>query len=234
MPATGSDAQPKKRGNGGKRKKKTSTEAEEDDQDDDLTKMVITLQKSQLLTSHTVRQLVAHNWDFCMLPTTAAIVQAGEYVAKRYAEAIKEKGKGHGLGSPHVHVAAAVIEEMAQPKANPTNPDMVVQSLHQVFQERGPELVNEIFTHFRVKEAYTPEGTEAMTKSNISRQPTSNTGRGKRRPPSRHHSECNARSLADSDRRARRSSKHTERCLAERTVQRQLRQLQIKHGCDRC
>ena len=78
--------------------------------DEDLREMVAHVSKLSIQTSQTTRQLVGSLWATYLLPPTAPHALAGLEAGQNYNKQVMKKRKGHGLGPPHPHVVAAVLE----------------------------------------------------------------------------------------------------------------------------
>ena len=110
--------------------------------------MQIVNAKLTLWCAQQVRSLTGSVWDFMMADAGHAAAIAAKEMGKQYDEQVKEKGRNHGLGSPHVHTAVAfmkALDEMAgKQKA----------ALH-AFAALAPamtkEQVNDAMPYFRVQ-----------------------------------------------------------------------------------
>eukprot|EP00959_Pyramimonas_sp_CCMP1952_P141423 2960016-Pyramimonas_sp.AAC.1 len=63
---------------------------------------IISLQRLGLSQDAQGRELAAAIYDFWLCPSSAKVVKSGKEAAADYLKAVKDKGKGHGLGSPHL------------------------------------------------------------------------------------------------------------------------------------
>ena len=125
--------------------------------------------KGQLWLMQQVRIMIGVLWDFVLVPAVKDVIKAMEFAAGEYGKKVKQQGKGHTLGSPHVHVAQAMVEELSVIKPEGENEEEAIKLLKQLdahFQEKGMTAVGELITYCRSKLAYhDPEQQgEAMCK----------------------------------------------------------------------
>ena len=133
-----------------------------------LQEQVVALQKLSLNSAQGMRALMAQV-DFCLLPADAAVAAKGLETSKEYATQVKKRGKGHGLGSPHLHVAASVVESLSTyvPKEGQLSEaakemQAVLGKFYQEMEKEGKEAMADAFKMCRLKEAYDPTATGAQ------------------------------------------------------------------------
>jgi hypothetical protein len=144
----------KRRGAGGEDRKNKKEDEDEDTidvQPMELTEIIKLLAKGQLQIFQQIREIVAGSWatyESEETELTTASIEAG----KKYNEVVKEKGRGHGLGSPHIHVLLAAIEA----DLPHLNDDLKKQlkDIAKALETKGKKYISEHFFHFRVKEMY--------------------------------------------------------------------------------
>lgn len=78
-----------------------------------LAAMVVNLQKLSLYQQQTIRSLCSAAWITYKVPNGSACVGRAREAGQRYSAAVSKKRSGHGLGSPHIHIAMAAIEGVA-------------------------------------------------------------------------------------------------------------------------
>ena len=77
---------------------------------------LLALQKLCLQNAQSIKALMAANWEFAIAPAsslTATPIEVALQVGANYDKTCRERGKGHGLGAPHLHTSVAMIEAMA-------------------------------------------------------------------------------------------------------------------------
>ena len=145
---------PKSGGNGSMKASARSAASYEDT----LARSIVALQKLSLKHDQEIRELAGALTDFWLAPKTLQAVKAGMEAGADYMEEIKKRGRGHGLGAPYTHVAAAFVEALAAEAEGP--PKQTLTTFMELVAERK-ETVTECFGAFRVKEAYSAEETPA-------------------------------------------------------------------------
>ena len=95
------------------KKQKTKTEAEL------LNQATVAICKLSLQSAQQVRQLAAACWSTFLIVSSASLVKACSAAGQAYNQAVKQKGKGHKLGSPHLHVLLALVEDTASDAKTP-------------------------------------------------------------------------------------------------------------------
>ena len=117
--------------------------------EDPLGRSIVALQKTELQTRPEIREFAVALTDFWLAPKTLQAV-------KDYMEEVKKRGRGHGLGAPHTHVAAAFVEALAV-EAEEAPKQVLTTFMALVAAKQGT--VTECFGAFRVKEAYSADET---------------------------------------------------------------------------
>ena len=142
--------------NGKDKKEKRQAEEEEEVMDDldpmNLVDIITLLTKGQLQLHQQFREVVAGSWvtyESKETPFVKDSVAAG----KGYSETVKEKGKGHGLGSPHVHTLLAGLEADVAEELEEGIKEMMKQLVLGLVG-KGKKFISEHFYHFRVKQMY--------------------------------------------------------------------------------
>ena len=122
--------------------------------EDTLAKSIVALQKMSLKHDQEIRELAGALTDFWLAPKSLHAMEAGA----DYMEEVKKRGRGHGLGAPYTHVAAALVEALAaEAEGAPKQTLTTFMELVAVRQET----VTECFGGFRVKEAHSADETPA-------------------------------------------------------------------------
>ena len=81
-----------------------------------MTDCVVALAKLTLQNGQALKALMAATWDCAIAPSSSpdpTPIVAALQVGEQYSQTCKEKGRGHGQGPPHVHIAPAFIEALA-------------------------------------------------------------------------------------------------------------------------
>ncbi len=76
--------------------------------------MVLAMGKLTFQNPQTNRQLPAAVSTVHLLELKDTVVQACMITSKNYDKAVREKGKGHGLGAPHNHVFATFVQALLE------------------------------------------------------------------------------------------------------------------------
>ena len=125
--------------------------------EDSLGRSIVTLQKLSLKHDQEIRELAGALTDFWLAPKTLRAVVAEMEAGADYMEEVKKRGRGHGLGAPYTHVAAAFVEALAVEAEGA--PKQVLTTFMALVVARE-ETVTECFGAFRVKEAYSADETQ--------------------------------------------------------------------------
>ena len=78
----------------------------------DLEDATLSLHKLTLRNSTDIRRMKHMLEDFWLTPLNSAPIKAGREGGKQYGLAVREAGKGHGLGPPHVTVALYFLRSL--------------------------------------------------------------------------------------------------------------------------
>ena len=70
-----------------------------------------------------------------------------------YDAAVKAQGKGHKLGSPHLHIAPAVIEVISKDESLPSSTRQTLTTLTAFFDHLSQEQMDQLIPFFRVKKS---------------------------------------------------------------------------------
>ena len=119
---------------------------------------IVALQTLSLQHDQEIRELAGALTDFWLAPKTLQAVKAGMEALADYMEEVRKRERGHGLGAPYAHVAAAFVEAFAVEAEGA--PKQVLTTITALVAARQ-ETVTECFGAFRVKEAYSAEETPA-------------------------------------------------------------------------
>ena len=97
-------------------------------------------------------------WTTLLCPFGAALLGPARAAAADYAKAVHGK-KNHGLGSPHVHIAAAFLEAAAASKKLGEAERAWLTSALKTFEaEGGQQLLAEVIPHFRLRDLRARKG----------------------------------------------------------------------------
>ena len=80
----------------------------------ELVRMVRDLSLMTLQNSASIRQLNAAVYSMGILPGKLKCIQASLKAGKAYSAAVKAAGKGHLMGSPHLHKGLAFLEGLQE------------------------------------------------------------------------------------------------------------------------
>ena len=126
--------------------------------EDTLGRSIVALQKLSLKHDQEIRELAGALRDFGLAPRTLHAVKVGMEAGAGCMEEVRKRGRGHRLGAPYTHVAAAFVEALAvEAEGAPKQALTTFMALVAARQET----VTECFGAFRVKEAYSTDETPA-------------------------------------------------------------------------
>lgn len=118
--------------------------------DEGLAAMLLNLKKMSLYQQQTLRSLCSAAWTRYKVPNGSACVVRAREAGQRYSAAVSKKKVGHGLGSPHIHIAMSVLEGVAAIGEAAQMPDErgVLMVLLEELTNKGPLMVDSIFPFF--------------------------------------------------------------------------------------
>lgn len=122
----------------------------------DIEEVIKLLVKGQLILHQQIREITAGSWVTyeCKM---AEFIKAAAEAGKDYSQEVKERGKGHKLGSPHIHTLLAALEAPL-PTALEEKVGHQMKQLTMQLVQRGKAYIVDHFYHFRVKEMYQKNG----------------------------------------------------------------------------
>ena len=121
--------------------------------------MVSTI-KCCLWTAQQVRMMQSGIWDFALAPPHFLPAVAAKEIGLEYDAQVKKKGKKHGLGPPHLHVAVGFLAELSK-----INLDNETLGLMACFLEcMNREQIGDLIPHMRIKQAWAPREEERKWK----------------------------------------------------------------------
>ena len=82
-------------------------------QDDILVQAISCFGRLSLQSAQRVRELSAAVWSTFIVPLSCIIVKPIQEAGADYNSAVQRMGKGHSLGSPHLHLYMGMLESMA-------------------------------------------------------------------------------------------------------------------------
>ena len=135
-------------------KKKGKVGAPTDDEEVAYTEVVKALAKLSLNNAQQLRQLMSATFTtFLVRSSPDSIMTAAEAEGRAYDRTAKEEG-GAGLGPPHLHIAAAVVDVMVADaqfrQGSPEHHKVMV-----AVQEAGKKDLNDSpFAYMRIKQAF--------------------------------------------------------------------------------
>ena len=112
--------------------------------------------------------------DFWLIPLNSSVAKAGIEGGKLYGSQVRERGKGHGMGPPHLTVALYFMKalqvyaeeahkneglEKETAWAEITIRNFLTEAYSEVY---GKSLVTETFLEFHISEAYTGKKDEGL------------------------------------------------------------------------
>ena len=133
----------------------------------DLNSAIISMHKLTLRSAADLRKAKHILEDFWLVPLNSPAVKAGIEGGKHYGSQVREKGRGHGLGPPHLTVALyflRALHDQVQATnlsegtegdtawAEITLRNFLVEAYNEVY---GKTVGTETFMEFKVAEAYT-------------------------------------------------------------------------------
>lgn len=72
---------------------------------DDMRTMIANLQRLSLAAAQRSRELSAATFDTELVPPTFEPAKRAREAAVQYSKEVQKQGKGHKVGSPHIHLA---------------------------------------------------------------------------------------------------------------------------------
>ena len=127
--------------------------------DQDIAELLKTMLKAILSNSFLLRQVTGSLWLAFLSEAEAEVTAGALEEGTAYNAAVKEEGKGHKRGSPHVHIAMRVLEEMCKAisaEEHPVLSQNLLAAKRIYVDEPGAgayDKVAEVFLHMRVKKA---------------------------------------------------------------------------------
>ena len=97
--------------------------------------------------------------QFFLLAKLNVVSQAGLQAGVKYNREVQQRGRGHGLGPPQTHVAAAVVDALESVSKEGAK-DVLGKYKMLINSQAGRRAVTELFGCFKVKEAYSEDGTD--------------------------------------------------------------------------
>ena len=140
----------------------------------DLEDATLSLHKLSLRNATDIRKMKHIYADFWLIAYNTPAVKAGLDGAKEYGALVREKGKGHGLGPPHVtialrflhalHCMAMKAHESEGAEEDAIWAEVTIKTfLKETYNEvYGKILATETFLEFDVKEAYAENREEGL------------------------------------------------------------------------
>ena len=120
-----------------------------------LRECVVALQKLTLQNGQALKALMAATWDCAIAPAAGEDplpVKTALAVGSAYEKTCREKGRGHGQGPPHLHIAPAFLEELASAKElkdhNPLTAKTLL-ALTAFLEKMTPEEIDQMLPFFR-------------------------------------------------------------------------------------
>ena len=137
----------------------------------DLREAVVSTQKLVLRVAQESREYQNALYDFWLVPSEAPLITAGTDAGQQYNTEVKKRGKGHGLGPPHCHIAIATVEaaikvfDVTEDKSQQASQSYLQEWVDSVNGIHGLRLIDATFSLFKVKAAYQREDNmQEMTK----------------------------------------------------------------------
>lgn len=124
--------------------------------------MMINLQKLSLQSQQQVRALSSATFTTFACPAAFPPAEAARAAGIRYHQEVTRIGRGHTLGSPHIHIAMSLLEEVGNNMAEGEDKQFMV-ALIKVLGEGGPPVVGELIPYIRLREAYQEDTTMTAT-----------------------------------------------------------------------
>jgi len=140
--------------------------ADSDEEESDMRSMVANLQRLSLYQQQTLRQLCSSVWTTWKLDSSLDVVVDGHAAAQRYHDTVMKDKTGHGLGSPHIHIAMAVFEGLAKmaTKADCKQEYTYMTIVLGYLEAKGPSKVDELVPFLRLKDLYGGRNTKGSRK----------------------------------------------------------------------
>ena len=136
---------------GSREKNPTGRGEEEEEAEDDP--LLVAVTKLTLQNKQESRQFASSLWDTFLGNNSVSPIVASQKAGKQYAAAVKDQGKQHKLGSPHIHIIMAFFEALAKEEAA----SQLLKLTAAKMDQDGPDFIQQLFPYFRVTPTYKPE-----------------------------------------------------------------------------
>ena len=135
---------------------------------------ITSMQKLTLRNSADIRRAKHQLEDFWLLPLSHPAAKAGLEGARQYGIKIREQGRGHGLGPPHLTTALYFMQALLEhvraihsSEGSEEETSWAELTIHNSLKEAyadvyGQTVATETFKDFRVKEAHTEKKEEGL------------------------------------------------------------------------
>lgn len=135
----------------------------------DLRSAVATVNRLTLQNAAALRGVTGTTWTSFLFEEANRFAVAGAAAGQHYDSEVKKRGRGHGMGSPHSHVIAALLKEMAIPTVPTEEWSEPVKEAQRSFvavwdkglQNMTEPQTAELFPYCRLRTTYAREGTPA-------------------------------------------------------------------------
>ena len=143
--------------------------------------IMITLVKAVLQTQQQSRAMASCLWVTCLVPNSWKAVTAGKEEAQQYTKAVEAKGRGHGLGPPHLHILRAFLQAAVDQKKTDEQQDQQAMQdtgepewkhtlqkfIEQIDKSSSAEAVAKSVPYFRIKSAWADKSAAEEDKQAI-------------------------------------------------------------------
>ena len=102
---------------------------------EDLEEKVDAIARLTLANSHNIAAIMARSFIFHLIAAGHPVPKATNESGNRYNNSVKEKGKGHGLGSPHTHAVAACLLTLGELETTPQEEKFVFRTFFKAIED---------------------------------------------------------------------------------------------------
>ena len=134
--------------------KRREVGADEDADAVGLREMMANLQRLSLYQQQTLRQLCSSVWTTWKIDSSSVAAVDGREAAQSYHSQVMKVRKGHGLGSPHIHIAMAVLEGCSKMalQGGLTTEHYYLSRICTYLEAQGPMKIDELVPFLRLKD----------------------------------------------------------------------------------
>jgi hypothetical protein len=161
-----SKEEPGGKGKRGNKKKLAAVVTTANDEEMDIGEILVAMAKLSLNSSQTLRHLVGCSLTTFLVDSSKACIVQSLSSSKLYDKTVREAGKGHQMGPPHLHVAASATEVFVADEkfkeAFPLHHGLLEKFLGEAKKDKN--VILDSVSYFRVKPCFQKGEEEAKAK----------------------------------------------------------------------